>query len=857
MRSLALSALLLLLAAPIQAQEPRLPDAGVDAAAPAPPAEPVIVPPALAEFVEAKLPPDLDLAAGKYAVTLTLTLDEAGAVTEVLAIASDAPALVDPAVAAARAFRFTPATADGAPVPVQITYTYGFDIQPKLRELAQVFELVRKGYREPLTGVTAFLEETGQTYTSVDEGRLEIVNVAPGEYTLYIPAGTYEELREPFEVTAEDELPPAKRLYLVKRAGALNQTVVRAPKEVRYVARQSLQLEELKRLPGSGGDPLKMIENLPGVARPAFGSGQLVVFGSPPQDSNVLLEGMPFFQLYHFGGLYSIIFPEFIERIDFIPAGFDGSFGDAIGGVVNIKLKEDPVERFHGAFDVNLLHASVFMGAPYSDKGDVQISFRRSYYDQILKAVLSGVDGFDFTTAPAYYDYQVRWQHRFTEKNRIMVFVNGSDDRLEFITDRATEADPSFQGGVSFGTYLHNVIARWTLEPTPHLKNTFQAQFAYQGIEANAFDVIKFEVYQMPILARDELRWRLGDGLTLFTGVEGGVGRFGVKVIAPMPPDPGEAEAPFAAYDVLESEEHGWSVRVSPWASLEWKPFDWWTLVPSFRVDIWENWWRGVAFGPRLSSRVELHDDLALTAAGGLYSQFPVPQVVSRDYGNPDLPPPQAIHSLLGVEWSPMERLTFGAKGFYKYSFDLEEPSDDNSIKYTDEGYGRAYGGDLLIRIDPGGRFFGWIAYTLIWSERYNFDLGRYGYTEFDQRHLLNVLGSYEIGAGWTVGARFRLSSGYPYTPVPGAVFDSDSDGYVSLPNPNLNSARNPLFHSLDLRVDKEWLFDSWRIAAYLEVQNAYNHRNVEGQQYNYDYTEQDYVYGLPILPVLGMRGSF
>jgi hypothetical protein len=49
----------------------------------------------------------------------------------------------------------------------------------------------------------------------------------------------------------------------------------------------------------------------------------------------------------------------------------------------------------------------------------------------------------------------------------------------------------------------------------------------------------------------------------------------------------------------------------------------------------------------------------------------------------------------------------------------------------------------------------------------------------------------------------------------------------------------------------------SWQMSAYLDVQNAYNHQNVEGILYNYNYTQRSYVTGLPIIPSLGVRAEF
>ena len=103
-------------------------------------------------------------------------------------------------------------------------------------------------------------------------------------------------------------------------------------------------------------------------------------------------------------------------------------------------------------------------------------------------------------------------------------------------------------------------------------------------------------------------------------------------------------------------------------------------------------------------------------------------------------------------------------------------------------------------------------------------------------------------------GVRFRLASGDPETPVIGSAYDADSDIYWPIYG-EVNSEREPLFHQLDVRVDKKFdFYDVIDVSVYLEVQNVYNRRNVEDYRYNYDYSKQTYLYGLPIIPSLGLK---
>ena len=100
------------------------------------------------------------------------------------------------------------------------------------------------------------------------------------------------------------------------------------------------------------------------------------------------------------------------------------------------------------------------------------------------------------------------------------------------------------------------------------------------------------------------------------------------------------------------------------------------------------------------------------------------------------------------------------------------------------------------------------------------------------------------------------MATGNPATPVQRGIYDAANDVYVPVLG-RQNSVRDSYFHRLDLRVEKQWKFDAWSFALYLDVQNAYNRQNQEGLQFNYDFTDVETVSGLPIIPSLGARGEF
>jgi len=201
------------------------------------------------------------------------------------------------------------------------------------------------------------------------------------------------------------------------------------------------------------------------------------------------------------------------------------------------------------------------------------------------------------------------------------------------------------------------------------------------------------------------------------------------------------------------------------------------------------------------------------------------------------------------------------ASAFYKDLSRLVVQNPANALnpaepRYLNDGRGRVYGLEVLLRAKLGERFFGWIAYTYQRSLRTDHPGDPERRFDYDQPHILTALGTWRPSARWAFGARYRLVSGNPYTPVTGSIYDASSDVYVPT-YASSNSGRLGAFSALDLRADRFWTFDRWRLSLYLDVQNVTNHGSQEGWQYNYDYRQRTPLTGLPILPIFGLKGEW
>jgi hypothetical protein len=248
---------------------------------------------------------------------------------------------------------------------------------------------------------------------------------------------------------------------------------------------------------------------------------------------------------------------------------------------------------------------------------------------------------------------------------------------------------------------------------------------------------------------------------------------------------------------------------------------------------------------------------LTLKAAIGVYHQPPSVAGVDTDpvFGNPALISQRSLQSSIGFEWSLRPGLLLTFETFYNRLSNVVAPAPAPE-RLANTGIGRIWGFEVFLRQALTDRMFGWLSYSFSKSQRLDAPGDNWRLFDYDQTHVLTAILSYKLGAGWELGGRFRYATGNPRTPVVGAVKDDNTDTFVAIYGPS-NSRRLPNFVQLDVRVDKVWVFNTWSLDLYLDVQNVTDTRAVEGITYSFNYAQTVYFIGLPIIPVLGLKATF
>jgi TonB family protein len=821
-------------------------------------------PPVLRRLVAPDLPPGTAFPAPEVTVVLAIDVSAAGVVEAVRIQEGAGEPFDSAALAAARRFEFEPARlTTGAPVPVTIAFQ--LRITPPAPAAALPAPAVRlsgrlleRGTRLALASVEVAARAGGDRLAGATTG-------ADGRFALEVPATSFtlvavspghERLEAAVEARPGEE---REQTFYLSPIPSPYTSVVRGERPQTEITRQVLPAEEVAAVAGTQGDTLKATLNLPGAARPSFGGGALILRGSSPADSAAFVEGLEIPILYHFGGLRSAFAPRFLDSVEFVPGNFGPEYGRLTGGIVNARVRDPSTDLVRGEADFNLYDAGVALEGPITDTWSVGGAFRRSWIDAVLPLFLSSSSNLSFTSAPRFYDYQLLSTWRPDDRDKVRVLFFGSQDKLVALLKRPAD-DPSISGDLSARIAFHELQTSWTRVLSPSLRHESWVALGLQTVDTSVGPGLFFRLDTRRVDGRSTWSWRAAPRVEVRGGLDLQYAHFAVAADVPQIRKEGEPPTPLSTRARISASQRGDLFDPAAFGEVRLTPADGVTVTPSLRVD-WDSAIARWSADPRLFARWQVSPSTTLKAAAGVYQQPPNPDESSSQTGTPNLLPKRSFQVSAGFEHELRTGLALDVTGFFKRltRVVVRNPAaavDPGAPAYLNEGTGRIYGVEALLRARFGKRFFGWIAYTFQRSLRTDHPGTAERQFDFDQPHILTALGTYQPNARWAFGARFRLVSGNPYTPVTGSLYDAAADVYVPTFDA-VNSGRLGTFHALDLRVDRFWTFDRWRLAAYLDVQNVYNRANQEGWQYSFDYRQRTPLTGLPILPILGVKGEW
>lgn len=707
-----------------------------------------------------------------------------------------------------------------------------------------------KGTKKPLKEVNVFLLPAKIKSVTDTKGLFNLSSIDSGECQVIVNVTGYKKFDQKVNCQQSD-----LNIYLEKFDYSSYETTVTSKAPKRDAQAQGLTQEEFLTMPGTfGGDAVRAAQNLPGVGQ-SGGGANIIVQGASPDDTGYFINGHRVPLVFHFGGLTSVVIPQAVERVDLLPSGYGPEYSRAIGGVINLQVKDPKTDRHHGFAYVDILTSGAMFEGPIDEKSSYLVAGRYSYVGYVLQAVASSNEDFEISTAPTSADalmiYRRELGHNWTFKTTSIA----SRDNLELILSKAAQDDPQLRGDFQSTTQFFRIIPQVTGRIDKRTTTDHSLAIGRDNILINVNGRF-LKIESDTITHRSEVVRTWSPVNKTYLGLDNQFDLSNVRVNLPNSYDLGGVQNPFGVGDERKFDTKGKDAQLGAYLRHEFRPSEAgpWTLLPNLRLDHFTNS-HETFVQPRLQTRYQVNPTLEWHTAYGHYAQPARPQESSEEYGNGNIKSPRAIHYMIG--WSrdfrgqSSDGLQFTNNYFYKTLDDLVIPSVTKN--YSNDGEGKILGAELQAKIKQGA-WNGQVVYTYLNSKRSIPGVGEYP-AEFDQTHNLNLIASRQYDR-WNFSGRFRFVSGSPYTPVVGSTYDSDNDVYIPTRG-SLYSDRFDNFFQLDLRVEKKTIYNEWILSWYVDVQNILNNRNPSRIEYSYDYSQKKQARGLPILPTFGVRGEF
>lgn len=849
-------------------------------------------PPRLLHFVEAPYPESERASAQPATVVLAVVLGADGRVESASVTSSAGGAFDEAALAAVRQFTFEPAEIDGVASRIRIAYRYEFAAYVPPPPVAEVPDtavftgVIRDGSTgAPVASATVTLED-GTSATTDDAGRFRFDAVAPGPHQVTVAGPRIPTVQTEEILYAGETLDTSYEVSLVATnpdgtSDADMEILVFAPRLTRQAVVTEVSAEQARDVPGTSGEVVTVVNNLPGVGRAAAGSGAFVVWGASPEDTGVYVDGVRVPRLYHDGGMRAVMGSETVSSVQLVPGGYSADYGRGLGGLVMVSTyRADADDEVHATASADVYDASASIRSRLGDRLSISLAGRASYVAPLLSRVASS-DIEDFFPLPHYYDAQARVgvALRANEWMDVTTLVSGDRTSRSVVNadpSRSTREDRNLSFQRVYFRYGRDLSDGTSISATIFagadqrgLTSVFGDLRTNVGVDSQMFGVRAS--YHTEVTSFLDVDLGFDSEVTLASvsrsGSLGAPSREGdIRVFGQPPPDQLGSDRYQATY-----------VNAAPYAQAHFKTEEEkFRLTLGLRVDPYlrivdrvnpadgvsppiGTYQENLRAEPRITARWAPSERGYLQAAFGLYGQSPQAADLSSVFGNPTLSAASAQHYVLGGSFAIVPALTAEVTTFLTRSDDLAMRNQANSpavaTSLLAQGSGRSYGAQVLLRLAPTHGLFGWVSYTVMKAERRDAPELAFRPFDFDQRHVLTALAGYELGAGFEVGFRLRAATGMPRTRVEGSYYDSRRDLYQPTFGAH-NGIRIPTFFQLDLRIAKHFDIHGTDLDISLEVQNVTNRGNVEELIYNSDYSQRGSIRGLPILPVLGIRWS-
>jgi len=372
-------------------------------------------------------------------------------------------------------------------------------------------QIVDPENNENIIGATILIEETQQGAASDENGRYELA-LSPGTYTLQIQSIGYQSKEIEVKVISSGSLDIA----LNKSVILLDEVIVEAQSEDQNITSSQVGVnyiatKEIEKLPSFLGevDIIKSLLLQPGVNSVGEGASGFNVRGGNADQNLILLDEGIIYNPTHVLGFFNAFNPDIVSSAALYKGNIPAVYGGRLSSVLDINVKDGDFEDWHLKGGLGIVSSRFTLEGPIQkDKTSFLLSGRSSYSDWILSAI--NVPEIRASSA-SFYDINLRFAHRFNDKNNISLSFYNTSDNFEYNQDFGFEYGSTIGQLTYRKTFGNNVLS--TLSGVWSLYDSQQNEFS--GIEASSF-----KIRNKYLKIKENISYN-AEKLTLAFGVEG------------------------------------------------------------------------------------------------------------------------------------------------------------------------------------------------------------------------------------------------------------------------------------------------------------------------------------------------
>lgn len=688
---------------------------------------------------------------------------------------------------------------------------------------------------EPIAMVRVIASGVDQSTTTDESGAFTLDNLPVGQLDLYITTVSYGLVKKTITLLDENgqftialnEDAAALTESVTVTAGPYETTQTNAASEHTLNKRELLALSSILL-----SDPLRAAQALPGVTTNDDFRSEFAVRGAAFERVGLYLDGVLTDNFVHTleggyadSGSLSVINADTVNNVSLMSGAFPSQYGDRTGGILDIETRDGNRLKSAGRFAASLSGLSGVVDGPLANgRGSYLIAGRKSYIGYLIRKIN---DQNHFTNNPpilGFADIQGKALYDLNKRNQVGFSMIVGTFEFDRNRDRNLLGPDTVFRGTSRNVLING---HWSYTPNSQVFwNTrfFGLQTNFKNTNNENIKLLDGKRTQYG--GRSDLSFTSRSGHRIETGVyirsmaEKSVSEFfdfftgTIETLNNI--DRRGSEQSIYAQDTWSSEKRGLSVTGGGRAEH--------SSLTSQTV-----------FSPRGSFGWAIGQDWRVRAAAGRYYQFPDFEQMFGRLGNPGLRAERSTHYNLSVERRFGDRVRFLAEVYDrqddKLFFSLFEPRLVNNVVTFDQVFsqnsvrGHARGVEFTLQRRSANKLTGWVSYAYSRTKLTDAQTGLSFISDTDQRHTVNVYGSYRFTETWNLSSAWRYGSGEP---VPGfyrQVGNQIGTGYF-LSNER-NATRLPVYSRVDLRVNKAFLFNKWKLTLNGELINALNRENL------------------------------